>query len=60
MKQPVYTIYFGNDCSKVPADTRRFFLDRLAAKAEENITTFHLKSELKTYCWFKQKHYQLP
>ena len=28
--------HFGNECSKIPADTRQFFLNRLAAKAEEN------------------------
>ncbi|CAB4479826.1 unnamed protein product [Rhizophagus irregularis] len=35
--------HFANDCSKVPADTRQFFLNRLAAKAEGNITNLSTK-----------------
>src|SRR3954452_5543296 len=30
--------HFANDCSEVPAETRQFFLNRLAAKAERNVT----------------------
>ena len=30
--------HFANDCSEVPANTRQFFLNRLAAKAEGSIT----------------------
>ena len=36
--------HFANDCSKVPADTRQFFLNRLAAKAEGNITNLSTKN----------------
>ncbi|GES94625.1 ribonuclease H-like domain-containing protein [Rhizophagus clarus] len=35
--------HFANDCSKVPADTRQFFLNRLATKAEENTTNLSTK-----------------
>lgn len=30
--------HFANGCSKIPADTRQFFLNRLAEKAEGNVT----------------------
>ena len=30
--------HFANNCFEVPAETRQFFLNRLAAKAEGNIT----------------------
>jgi hypothetical protein len=35
--------HFANDCSKVPADTRQFFLHHLAAKAKGNITNLSTK-----------------
>ncbi|GES85533.1 ribonuclease H-like domain-containing protein [Rhizophagus clarus] len=35
--------HFANDCSKVPADTRQFFLNRLATKAEGNTTNLSTK-----------------
>ncbi|CAB4413287.1 unnamed protein product [Rhizophagus irregularis] len=35
--------HLANDCSKVPADTRQFFLNRLAAKAEGDITNLSSK-----------------
>ncbi|CAG8628466.1 16073_t:CDS:2 [Rhizophagus irregularis] len=35
--------HFANDCSKVPADTRNFFLNHLAAKAEGNMTNLSSK-----------------
>jgi hypothetical protein len=35
--------HFANDCSKVPANTRQFFLNRLAEKAEGNITNLTAK-----------------
>ncbi|CAB4404603.1 unnamed protein product [Rhizophagus irregularis] len=35
--------HLANNCSKVPADTRQFFLNRLAAKAEGDITNLSSK-----------------
>jgi hypothetical protein len=32
--------HFANNCPKVPINTRQLFLNRLAAKAEENIINF--------------------
>jgi hypothetical protein len=36
-------VHFANDCSKVSSNTRQFFLNRLAAKAEGNITNLTAK-----------------
>jgi hypothetical protein len=35
--------HFANNCPKVPDDTRQFFLNRLAAKAEEDTTNLSAK-----------------
>lgn len=35
--------HFANDCSEVPVETRQFFLNRLAAKAEGNTTNLAAK-----------------
>jgi hypothetical protein len=35
--------HLANDCSKVPADARQFFLNRIAAKAEGDITNLSSK-----------------
>jgi hypothetical protein len=39
--------HFANDCSEVPAETRQFFLNRLAAKAERNVTNLEQKTTKK-------------
>ena len=35
--------HFANKCSEIPANTRQLFLNRLAAKAEENVTNLTAK-----------------
>ena len=39
--------HFANNCSEVPAETRQFFLNRLATKAEGNITNLELVTAKK-------------